>query len=231
MSKISSDDDCSVLVIAYDDISRTVLLGNLEPYGVHAVACSSFCEAESYALDNHYRGVLVDLATIIKSKAEEKIVAYTLTRLFPSLRVKTLGSMLIPMTMSGDAKQDKSLNDFIMRTCKEFTPRTLRSGKRKDICVPTYIGSERGFTLNISWSGVFLANMNPEQFEVGTEISVTFPDFDLDVAVIVTRIQRWGQRRPPGIGVKFRYMGEELTNNLNSLLKSSKDQDRDRMTS
>ncbi|MBT1072618.1 PilZ domain-containing protein [Pelotalea chapellei] len=221
--------DYPILVVSYDDKSRSALAVSLEPYGGRAILCSTFCEAESYALSNMCKGILVDLATMIKSKGEEKIVAYTLVGFYPTLRVKTMGAMLIPMAMAGDAKQDKNLKDFLTRTCADFKPRKLRTSKRKDICIPTFIGVDRGFTLNISWSGVFVANMNPERFTVGEELTITFPDFGLDVVCVVARIQNWGQQRPPGIGVKFKHVGKELENNLYALLKSQKNIDRDRL--
>jgi hypothetical protein len=217
-----------ILVIAYDDKARAALAASLGSYGVQTEQCATFCEAESFALRVPYSGILVDLTTMIKAKAEEKVVAYTMVGFYPTLRVKTMGTMLIPMAMAGDAKQDKSLNDFLTKTCAVFTPRTLRSNRRKDICVPTYIEAARGFTLNISWSGLFIADMNPERFSVGEEITVTFSEFELEVKVIVARIQGWGQHRPPGIGVKFVQMVEELEGNLFALLRSDKIKDRDR---
>lgn len=219
------------MVIAYDDKARAALAASLGLYGVRAESCSTFCEAESFALRGPYRGILVDLTAMIKAKAEEKVVACTMTGFYPTLRVKTMGTMLIPMTMAGDAKQDKSLNDFITKTCAEFTPRLLRSYRRKNICVPTYIGDTRGFTLNISWGGVFIADMNSERFAVGEEIPVTFSDFGLEVKCIVARIQEWGHHRPPGIGVTFGQMGEELESKLVPLLRSDRTKDRDRLVS
>ena len=223
--------DNPILVISYDEKSLAALVASLKPYDARAIPCSTFCEAEGHALSCACSGVLVDLATIIKAKAEEKIVAYTLVGFYPTLRVKTMGAMLIPMAMAGDAKQDKSLNDFLTKTCAAIIPRRLRSNKRKDICIPTFIGNVRGFTLNISWGGVFIADMNPERFSVGEEIIVTFPEFGLEVACIVARIQSWGQRRPPGIGVKFKLIDQELDSNLFALLRSKKDKDRDRLVS
>ena len=222
--------DCPVLAVAYDATSLAALVASLGQFGASAVPCASFCEAESHALVGKYRGILVDLATIIKAKAEEKIVAYTLMALYPSLRVKTMGAMLIPMVMPGDARQDKSLNDFLTKSCALFTPRPLRSNKRKDLCLPTYIDSERGFTLNISWSGVFIASMDPERFSLGQELAVTFADFGISEVVVVTNIRSWGERRPSGIGAKFKQLGPELACQLAILLKSNKDTDRDRMT-
>ena len=221
--------DHSILVIAYDDKARASLAASLGAYGVRAEPCSTFCEAERFALRGPYRGILVDLTAMIKAKAEEKVVACTMAGFYPTLRVKTMGTMLIPMAMAGDARQDKSLNDFITRSCAEFTPRPLRSNRRRNICLPTFIGAERGFTLNVSWSGVFIADMNPERFSVGEEITVTFSDFGLEVKVIVARIQGWGEHRPPGIGVKYVQMGEELEINLLALLRIDKIKDRDRL--
>ena len=224
----TTNPDYPVLVIAYDDKSRETLMANIKPFGVTAIPCPLFCDAENYALSESCKGILVDLATMIKSKAEEKIVAYTLTNIYPTLRVKTMGSMLIPMAMAGDAKQDKSLNDFFTKTCAGFTPRRLRAHKRKYICVPVLIGAERAFTLDLSWSGMFIANMNPEQFSIGQELTVTFPDFGRDVDVIVTKVQNWGYHHPPGIGVQFRNIESDFENDLFPLLKSDKNKDRDR---
>lgn len=72
--------DYPVLVVAYDDTSRAALAASVEPFDVRAVPCSTFCEAEQYALRTACRGILVDLATMIKAKAEEKIVALYLDR-------------------------------------------------------------------------------------------------------------------------------------------------------
>jgi hypothetical protein len=132
------------------------------------------------------------------------------------------------MAMAGDAKQDKSLSDFLTKTCALFKPRRLRSNKRRAICLPTCIKGERGFTLNISWSGLFIADMNPERFPVGEEIRVSIPDFGLEVEVIVVRVQECEQHHPPGIGVKFKHVSQELEDNLIALLRCDKDRDHDR---
>lgn len=220
-----------ILVVAYDDNARATLAASLESFGAQPVPCSTFCEAEAFARTRPFRGVLVDLATMIKAKAEEKIVAYTITGFYPTLRVKTMGRMLVPMAMAGDAKQDKSLGEFLTKSCADFTPRPLRAFKRRDVCVPACIGNARGFTLNISWSGVFVVDMDPKRYSVGEDMTVTFPECGLDVQATVARIQGWGEHRPPGIGLRFGPMGRELESYLQSLLKSDKENDRDRRLS
>lgn len=224
-------DECKqspVLVVTYDDTVRAVLAKNLLPFAARVELCRNFCEAEQIALREQCRGMLVDLTAMIKSKAEEKIVAYTLTSFFPTLRVRAMGPMIIPMMMPGDAKQDKSINDFFSKTCATFTPRKLRKHKRIAICLPTFIGEARGFTLNLSWSGAFIADMNPEKIEVGDRLSVHFPDFGHNVEVEVARVQLWGLHRPPGVGVHFSTLSPELESHLEKLLHSHRDFDHDR---
>lgn len=218
-----------ILVVSYDEKSRKSLTASVLPYDVPVAACSTFCEAEDLALQGLYRGILVDLATMIKAKSEEKIVAYTLAGFYPTLRVKTVGTMLIPMSMAGETKQDKNLNDFITKTCAQFTPRRLRAFKRKDVSLSTTINMERGFTLNVSWSGMFVADMYPEKYSIGDELTVTLPEFDKHIEVVVARTQSWGQRRPAGIGVKYKFLSQDMECSLFSVLRSDKNKERDRI--
>jgi hypothetical protein len=219
---------CPVLVIAYDERVLAVLAQSLAPFTSRVEPCASFCAAESIVLQVACQGVLVDLTAMIKAKSEEKIVAYTLASFFPTLRVRAMGPMIVPMALAGEAKQEKSLGDFITRTCAGFAPRRLRRHKRRAICLPTFLGEHRGFTLNISWGGAFLADMNPERFCLGDRLVLSLPDFGLDVEVEVARIQLWGAHRPPGIGVSFVELAPELEKSLRGLLQSSKDSDHDR---
>jgi hypothetical protein len=202
-----------VLVVAYDDKARAALAACLGTFAVTAILCTSFGEAENYAQSHRCRGVLVDLIAAMMAKDEERMSAHTLTALYPALRVKMIGSMLIPMIMAGDPPQEKSLRDFLTRTCAQFTPRRLRSGKREIICVPTLIGAELGFTVNMSWNGAFIADTAPERFRVGDELTVKFqvePGAEFASEVTVVRIQAWGEYRPPGIGVQFKQLEADL---------------------
>jgi hypothetical protein len=228
MDAINEYPENPVLVIAYDDNVRSVLAKSLAPFPVAVAACASFCEAEKIALEVPCRAILVDLTAMIKAKSEEKIVAYTLVSFFPALRVRAMGPMIVPMTMSGGAKQEKSLGDFLSKSCANFIPRKLRANKRKAVCIPTFLGELRGFTLNLSWGGAFIADMNPERYSPGERLMLRLPDFALEVEVVVARVQHWGEHRPPGIGVEFVTVSPELETNLRELLHSGKDSDHDR---
>jgi hypothetical protein len=228
--------DSIIIVVAYDEKIRGVLVNSLARFDVSAIACATFGEAESHMLVECCRGLLVDLVTIVKAKGEEKIVAFTLSSIFPTLRVRTMGSMLVPMTMSGDAKQDKNLNDFIDKTCAEFDPRRFRRHKRWKMCLPVSLSSMepatesvRGFTKNVSWGGMFVVVMNPEQWAIGEEIKILIDDFQQCVTAEVVWIIPWGGHKMPGVGVKFSCMTEELNGCLSKILPSAEDADHDRL--
>lgn len=224
-----------ILVISYVDESRDLLTAILQNSGVTSVPCTSFREAENLALKGLYSGILVDLPSIIKSKSEEKIIAYTLANFFPTLRVRTMGAMLVPMSMPGSAKQDKSLNDFLHKTCVAFTPKKLREYRRHPVCLATliiYKGDElRGFTLNVSWGGMFVVDLQAERFCIGDTVSILLPEFSCHIPAEVRRIKPWGiLRHPPGIGLSFISLDESVVPFISGITKTSREFDRDRLT-
>lgn len=237
MSSLPPNTPCShdapaVLAVAYDDQSRAALAASTAAYGIRGFSCASFREAEEHALEVRFSGVLVDLVTMVKAKDEEKLIAHTLTELYPTLRVKSMGTLLIPMIMPGNAQQDKSLRDFFSKTCTNFTARTLRRSRRRDICLPVLIGSERSATLNLSWDGAFIVSMAPERYSVGERLAITLmvEGRGLNLDLTVKRLQPWGERRLPGMGVAFEHVPAELEETLLALLRVEKSEDRDRLT-
>lgn len=222
-----------ILVISYVDETRAALAAVLSKTGAVAALCSSFCEAENLALNGLYSGILVDLPSIIKSKGEEKIVAYTLANFFPTLRVRTMGGMLVPMSMPGGAKQDKSLEDFLNKTCLVFAPRTLRAFRRHPVCISTLMfcnGHEyRGFTQNISWEGAFIVDAFSERFADQTDVKVSFIDCGLTLDASIQWTKPWGQRFAPGIGIRFKALNENAVSLFSGIFKTSQEFDRDRL--
>ncbi|MEI6206446.1 MAG: PilZ domain-containing protein [Desulfuromonadales bacterium] len=223
-----------ILVVSYVDETRAALTSILSGSGVSSAVCTSFCEAENLAIRGLYSGLLVDLPSIIKSKGEEKIVAYTLTNFFPTLRVRTIGSMLVPMAMPGSAKQDKSLGDFLNVTCPSNTPRKLRLFRRHPVYISTlihYDGAEyRGFTLNLSWGGAFIVDLIPEKFAHETDVTISIPELGFNLAASIRWIKSWGNRHAPGVGISFNKLSDREESTFSIILKSSKEFDRDRLT-
>jgi len=222
-----------ILVISYNTDIRKALSDDLLRNNAIGIPCESFLEAEDIAREGVYSGILVDLQSIVKAKAEEKIIACSLTGFYPTLRVRALGSMLVPMAMPGDAKQDNSLSDFLCKSCAAFTPRRLRLHRRRDIILSATcsfsLPADRLFTLNLSWGGAFIVDAYPDKYEIGQMIQLEFPEFDLSVRASVCWIRTWGQRSVPGIGVAFLNADEELETILAKLIQRDKFNDRDRM--
>lgn len=211
-----------VLVVASDEKARAALAAIPAPYGINAVPCASFREAQEYASSHRCRGIIVDLTTMIGSDDEEMEIACTLTMLYPALRVKSIGAMLIPVTMAGGTEQERSLKEFFTVTCERFAPRKVRAHSRRDYCIPTRIGEVHGFTTNISWGGAFIVDTCSERFSIGEDVSVRFlfqPSVELSGVAEVVRLEGWGEHRPPGIAVRFKELGPELERNLSLLLR------------
>lgn len=224
-----------IFVVSYIDETRAALCTILTQTGAVAIPCATFCEAENLALKNLYSGMLVDLPSIIKSKGEEKIVAYTLANHFPTLRVRTMGNMLIPMAMPGSAKQDKNLNDFLQTTCTAYMPRKLREFRRHPVClatVMTHNGLEaKGFTLDISWGGMFIVDLQAERLRMEDEVSILLPEFDCRITAEICGVKPWSiQRHPPGIGVNFCSLDETVEQVIAGITRTRKEYDRDRLT-
>ena len=178
--------------------------------------------------------MLVDLPSIIKSKEEEKVIAYTLANFFPTLRVRTVGFILVPMATPGAAKQEKSIEDFLHKTCCAGPPKRLREFRRHPVCLSTLITHNgldiRGFTLNVSWGGAFIVDLQAEKFITGERVTILIPEFGCRIAAEVCRIKPWGvQRHPPGIGLRFGDQDETVASVIAGITGTRRESDRDRL--
>jgi len=222
-----------IIVVAYADDVRKSLVASLEAQQLAAVSCATFREAEDTALQGLFCGMLVDLTSMIKAKGEEKVIAYSLTGFYPTLRVRAMGSMLIPMIMPGGARQDSSLADFLNKSCSAFLPRRLRACRRHEMCIPAIVrpgpDQHRSFIQNLSYGGAFIADLNPENYAVGDQLTVSLPEFSLEVQVVVIWTQPWGLRKMSGFGVSFSTTDDRFGETLAGLIRINKDHDRDRM--
>ncbi|MSN25064.1 MAG: hypothetical protein GJV46_04260 [Geobacter sp.] len=225
-----------ILVVSYSDDTRAALAAQLSSFNAASVACSSFCQAEELALRGFYSGLLTDVSSIVRSKGEEKNVAYTLANFFPTLRVRTPGTEALEAAdIPRSARHDKSLVNFLNKSCPAFTPRTLRAYRRHLACLSTVVahnGKEyRGFTLNLAWGGAFVVDIFPEKYSQQSEIILRLPEFGLDIEATIRWIKPWGERSAPGIGISFNRLDQPLESVLADLLKSQKEFDRDRLLS
>ena len=225
--------DSPILVISYVEATRDAIIASLREQGAAAAGCSSFGEAEQLALAGPYSGVLVDLTAMVKAKDEEKVIACSLANVYPTLRVRAMGSMLIPMTMPGTATQDKSLGEFLRKSCAGFKPRRLRAARRYELWVPVTREaagqSVRGGTADLSWGGAFIVDLYPERVQVGEELVFILDGCGAPARAAVVWAEPWGTRRMPGYGVRFLEMTTQLEATLTALLPAGSRQARDRL--
>jgi hypothetical protein len=222
-----------ILVVSYNEDIRKALSENLQRINAAGVACESFLEAEDFARTGVFNGILVDLQSIVKAKGDEKVIACSLTGFFPTLRVRAVGGMLVPMAMPGDAKQDNSLTDFLAKSCLVFTPRRLRLHRRRDIVLSAvrnlHAPDDHLFTLNLSWGGTFIVDAHPEKYQTGQDLQLAFPEFEYSFSTTIRWIRPWGLRKVPGVGVEFCGMDTVMESILAAILQRDRDTDRDRM--
>ena len=222
-----------IIAIAYSEETRQAFVAALEQAGAEAVAAASFYDAETLVLSGSYSGLLVDLPSIVKAKGDEKVVACSLTNFFPTLRVRAVGSVLVPMTMPGAARQDNSLDDFLAKSCSIFEPRRLRHHRRREIIMAAQLhgpqSSERSFIINLSWGGLFLLHSFPERFTIGDRLDLYLPEAELLIPTCICWLRPWGDRRLSGLGLQFSRIDDHLHEALTILLKSDPAHDRDRL--
>ena len=222
-----------ILVVSYSDTARAALCASLEGDGVAGIPCASFEEAEDIALGGIFNGILVDLQSIIKAKGDEKVIACSLTGFFPTLRVRVLGGMLVPMAMPGDAKQDRSISEFLSKSCAGFRPRMLRQYKRREVGLSAMIrhnlADAPGFIINLSWGGAFLVDMAAERFRPGDTLALAMADADMEMTATVSWVRPWGSRLPPGAGISFANLEAVQESYLEAVLKHQRDAARDRL--
>lgn len=226
-----------IIAVSYDDATRDIIRDTLSRSGVNAILFSTFVDAESFLRSSVGQGCVVDLTTMIRAKAEEKIVACTITNFFPTLRVKLIGSMLIPMAMPGQSSQDKSFADFITKTCELFVPRKLRAHKRREIFIPLILtkvngtsGELRCCTLNVSWNGMFIIDMYPEKYATGDRVTLRIADTGLELDATIVLRNEWGNKKMPGFGISFHDVSNDLEKFLLGHLKTNPSTDRDRIS-
>lgn len=143
--------------------------------------------------------------------------------------------MLVPMATPRSARQDKSLDDFLHVTCVAYTPKRLREFRRHPVCLSTlltYKGHElQGFTLDISWGGTFIVDLQAERFNIGDPVIILIPEFGCHIPAEVRRIKPWGiLRHAPGIGLRFSGLDETVESVIAGITKTRKEFDRDRLT-
>lgn len=223
------------LVVSGDQVTRDRIMKALSSGAISLVGCTTFREAEQAAVAGPFSAVIADVPTIVKAKDDERLAVFSLQNIYPLVRVKTSGDLIVPIIMK-QKERDRSLTDHLETICSAFVPRRLRTYKRHKNFIPVQIRKSDGqehqtFTMDISWGGAFIVMNSIWGLTTGTILTIFMPTLDITIATDVVRIQPWGvQGVAPGIGVKWEAQhNEPILEGLRKLFKTDISEDRDRL--
>ena len=183
----------------------------------------SFKDAQSMATETPYNGILLDLLTLVRSSKEEKLIAYNLINLYPSIRIKydmkSKEIKLAPIDQSLPIDSQASLRLFIESRCDSFPARSLSRHKRTNTYLDVLLCSNdsfsqeesiKTFTVDISVNGAFLHTT--QSFQRGDRVWLRFKDL-VDSTPIEAKVcwnNEWGvgSRSVSGIGIEFEILSD-----------------------
>ena len=224
----------SVLVVSYDHACRTMMTEVLQDFGVETVPCSSFVEAECYAMLNQVSGVIVDVATMVRAKGDEQSISTSLQNVYPLIRVRVSDSAIKPMFVGRNDNQNQGPLVSILEVYASFLPRTLRKFKRSRFYLPVVLRKTDGheyktITTDLSWGGAFIALNTSWGLAAGEMLLVQMPTLNISVEAQIARCVAWGtQNVIPGLGVTWSEPLEpEIEEGLLKVLKHDRAKSRD----
>lgn len=225
----------SVLVVSGDPVTRDRIMRTLSSGAVSLTECTAFREAEQVAVTRPFSAVIADVPTIVKAKDDERLAVLSLQNIYPLIRVKTSGDLIVPIIMQ-QKERDQSLTAHLENICSAFVPRRLRRYKRYRNFIPVQIRKSDGqeyqtFTLDISWGGAFIVMNSTWGLAAGNGLTIYMPTLDIIIAAEIVRIQAWGvQGMAPGIGVKWEIQDNQpVLHGLRKVFRTEINEDCDRL--
>lgn len=176
-------------------------------------AVEAFKNLDRTVTERRYHGLMVDLPTHFNAVREDRTFVHNIMTKFPFLLVSLAKERDRVNAMYVGQTHRASLEEFIEKQCRAFSPRRFRYQVRKDIHFNlrlTVEGSDgrdadrRTNTVNVSVGGCFVYSARPP--EVGAQVRLVFEEFDdpTPVRAEVRHAVPWGTpMRMPGMGVEF----------------------------
>ncbi len=215
-----------LIIVTADDTLRDYCLKQVEQADIDCRAVSTLGELFTELGTNYCSGVLIDIASSIKAKANEKTKAHEVLPLFPVLRLKwnkeKLG--LNCLLQNNVTNTNTSIPNFIDHHCRPFKPRRIRTQKRFPLHFSVLISRdekfqrldvERSTTLDISLGGCSL--LTTQHWEEETCIWMKFIEMadQTPIQGTICRWTQWGEPMEiPSIGVCFDSLSESQQQQL-----------------
>jgi Tfp pilus assembly protein PilZ len=167
----------------------------------------------------NYSGFIIDLRTLIKSKPEDKSFLYELMESFPVMHIShSQDKKTIKGNIGNTSYNDKKLFDYFLNDlCPRFSPRGMRTFKRKKLYLNVYLALSpdareddliKANTGDISEGGCFIITTQSITKDKSRDIYVIIKELTdpSPIACSVKWVLPWGQatRHLPGVGVEFK---------------------------
>ena len=207
-----------ILLITREGETRKKYQEAITNLGAEAVVVSSLKETDRTLMDLSYHGVMVDMRTKIEILKDDNELVYTALRKFPVAHLNlehTTGE--IRLFYPGQ-KAGATLEDFVNRECRSFTPRILGSRVRKQVHFNVVLSEnkefrtghyERTVTVDISKEGCFVFSVKDWKPGDSAWLSIKELRDNTPICALVRWCLKWGEKmRVPGIGLKFKEITE-----------------------
>ncbi|MFP5223675.1 MAG: PilZ domain-containing protein [Acidobacteriota bacterium] len=208
-----------VVLAAAPGAARQAYLEALSALGAEVEVLDSPCDVLEAVIADNFQGLVLDTPTLIRDKSFDRRILNQLEGVFPVIRLRYdhQAGGIRGIYEQQEPGQDEPLSCFILSTCRQFRPRSLRGVERTPLSLPVYLcespqagpyacldGYEKTATLDLSVRGCFVFTVTVR--EEGTRLWVVFADFN-DRTPVPSRVswsRPWGAaRKVPGAGLEF----------------------------
>jgi len=203
-AELRERNECVVMcvVMAFDAEIRKLLEAQLRPLGLEAKGISSLGELPAVVTCTPVGGILLELATSVRSTPQEKDATHALLQLFPFARFRVTGS---EVRILGD---EKSLEEFALR-CQQFEARIARRDSRENKYLAVYLSrdsrfedAEKTITINVGKSGCFV--YSNREWKPGETVWLRLSGDETALSGTVRYCHPWGNNKTiPGIGLQL----------------------------
>ncbi len=218
-----------VLLIAREGEAREKYQEAITGLGVEVVAVSSLKKTDSARMDLSYQGVIIDMRTKIEILKDENELVYTALRKFPVAHLNLKSKTGEIRVFYPGQKAGATLDDFVNRECRPFTPRILSFCLRKQIHFNVILSKNKEFsdehrektvTVDISGGGCFVFSVRDWKPGDLAWLSIKELHDNTPICGLVRWCREWGERmQAPGIGLKFKEITESQAKEIYDSLR------------
>jgi hypothetical protein len=214
-----------LILVSPEGEMRNAYAKAIDPIGVRYDTVATLQELY-YAMEKvPYNGILIDLATKLKTPHEELNLVENILEKFPVIQLKWEDKTKVFRTYyPGQHKSGESLEDFVNKQCRFFDARKISIEKRVEANFSVLLSKDKDFreghvertiTINVSDGGCYI--FTAQKWDIRSKAWFIIKGLS-DETPICGEVRwhfAWGCRdQTPGIGVKFQEIKESQIKEL-----------------